>query len=100
VDQTLEITAVVTHCIDELNKQLPAAGRLTTTPDTLLVGDGGVLDSLGLITLFVSIEQELATKHAITCPLLDTLMSETDGNPMETIGSLVHWINQNANIGT
>jgi acyl carrier protein len=94
VTQTSDIQTTVEWCIEELNKQLPSTGQLEKSPETVLVGEGGLLDSLGLITLFVSIEQELATRHGLTCALVDLLMSETKTNPLHTIADTVQWISQ------
>ncbi len=96
MDQTSTITSTIMNCVTQLNKQLAVGDRLGTSPDTILMGDGGTLDSLGLITLFVNIEQELASRHGLSCPLLDTATSEENPDEMRTIGQLVEWIIHNA----
>lgn len=79
--------------MDELNQQLPEGGKLTKSPETILVGEGGALDSLGLITLLVNIEEALNAKHNISAPLLDELMAEHSGeHPFHTIASLLAWL--------
>jgi acyl carrier protein len=98
MDQSAKITSTIADCIAQLNKQLAVGNRLATSPDTILIGDGGSLDSLGLITLFVSIEQELASKHGLSCPLLDTVTSDENTDSMDTIAKLAQWINENAAI--
>lgn len=96
MDQTSRIASTITQCIEQLNKQLPAASRLSTTADTILIGDGGQLDSLGVITLFVNIEQELESKHGLSSALFDTVTSEDSMDSMSTVEKLVQWINENA----
>ena len=96
MDQLSTITSTVMNCVTQLNRQLAVGDRLGTSPDSIVMGDGGTLDSLGLITLFVNIEQELASKHGLCCPLLDTATSEENPDAMRTLGRLVEWITQNA----
>ena len=96
MNQTSSITSTIMNCITQLNKQLAVGDRLGTSPDTILMGEGGTLDSLGLITLLVNIEQELVSKHGLSCPLLDTATSEESPDAMRTFGKLVEWITQNA----
>ncbi len=99
MDQLSSITSTVMNCVTQLNRQLAVGDRLGISPDSIVMGDGGTLDSLGLITLFVNIEQELASKHGLSCPLLDTATSEENPDAMRTLGRLVEWITQNAKVG-
>jgi acyl carrier protein len=96
MDQTSSLTSTIMNCISQLNKQLAVGDRLGSSPDTILMGEGGALDSLGLITLFVNIEQELQSKHGLYCPLLETATSEENPDAMRTISKLLDWISQNA----
>ena len=95
--QSLDIAKIVFDCIDDLNKQLPVGGRLTKVADSILIGDGGVLDSLGLITLCVNIEQALSDQLGMECAVLDELMTERAEHPMRTVGTMMQWIEQQAN---
>ncbi len=92
MEPTKEIAATIGQCIEQLNRQLPAAGQLASGPDAILAGEGGVLDSLGLITLLVSIEQELNSNLGIVCPLLDTFVADTSHPALASVGNLVSWI--------
>jgi D-alanine--poly(phosphoribitol) ligase subunit 2 len=87
------VQAVIHAAIDELNQQLPEGGKLQKAPAAVLVGDGGVLDSLGLITLLVDIEQALAEKLSIVVPLLDELMAAREGqHTFHSVGALTQWV--------
>ena len=87
------ILKTIYGCIDELNQQLPENGRLVKSAETVLAGDGGVLDSLGLITLLVDIEQVLAERHGITVALLDVLMAEHENQAtIHTVAALLDWV--------
>ncbi len=88
-----EILHVIFTCLEELNKQLPADGKLKCEQDTLLVAEDGKLDSLGIITLTVNVEQQLLSSINVHVSAMDALMEEYDGkHPFYTIGSMAEWI--------
>lgn len=87
-----EILAAIYDVIREFNGQLPPDRRLVCAPETVLVGDGGVLDSLGLINLLVLLEDVLSAHVGVRVVLLDELhMSAVDG-PFRTVGSLANHV--------
>ena len=60
---------------------------LTADPAVVLVGDGGRLDSLGLVNFIVALERRLAEVSGRPVSVIDLLMSG-DGVPFDTLGSL------------
>lgn len=83
---------VIYGCADEVNRQLASDAQLVKSPGTVLVGDDGVLDSLGLITLLVAVEEALEAKLGLHCMLLeDEIMVDPNG-PYRTVDSLAQWI--------
>jgi acyl carrier protein len=87
-----KITELLYACIDSANRMLPSDAKLNKSPDTVLVGDGGVLDSLALINLLVDLEEALRTKLAVECPLIeDDLLADVQG-PYRSIANLTEWI--------
>lgn len=60
---------------------------LTADPALVLVGDGGRLDSLGLVNFIVALERRLAEVSGGPVSVIDLLMSG-DGVPFDTLGSL------------
>jgi D-alanine--poly(phosphoribitol) ligase subunit 2 len=96
VNKPSDIEVVVFDCIDQLNRQLPAEGKLSKADDSVLAGESGMLDSLGLITLCVNIEQGLSDKLGTQCAVLDELMIEHPEHPFRTVGTMVQWIAQHA----
>ena len=90
-EQVKRINQTIVLCIQELNKQLPPEGRVGSDELTKIVGDGSVLDSLGIVTLFVSIESQMS-EQGIECNLMDELLKDHEIHPFATIASLVSWI--------
>ena len=87
-----DIFDAIYQTIDEVNRQLPSGARLVKSEQTVLMGEGGVLDSLGLITLLVGIEEALQSKFGIQIALLEEDVLANSNGPYHTIGSLVNWI--------
>ena len=82
---------LVYDAIDIVNQQLPAAKRLTKSPETIIVGAGGVLDSLGIVNFVIAAEEKIADATGTALRLLDDAML-VDGGPFHTVGSLARHI--------
>lgn len=67
------LDALLETC-DEINGQLPASERLTTDPETVrdevLIGEGGVLDSLGVLNFLMAFETRLEQDGGWTIALV------------------------------
>jgi acyl carrier protein len=61
---------------DDVNQQLPPNAQLEKSPQTLLMGDSTVLDSLGLINLIVGIEEKLEDIQGNSLSLTDEFEKE------------------------
>ncbi len=83
---------IVSACISGLASQLPEDQCIEASNDTVLVGEGGRLDSLGLVNLLVSIEERLSEDLGLQLDLLDIAMIGESEGPMRTVGSLVDYV--------
>ena len=91
-----KISELLYACIDSANRMLPSDAKLAKSPDTVLVGDSGVLDSLALINLLVDLEDALRTNLGVECPLIeDDLLADAQG-PYRSIANLTEWIAERA----
>ena len=59
---------------------------------TSLIGQHGVLDSMGLVTLIVDVEQRLEEEHGIVLILADDRAMSQSKSPFRSVGSLVDHI--------
>ena len=73
--------------VDEVNQLRADGAHLDLSPETVLVGDGGSLDSLGLVNLLVSAEERLEDEFGRSPSLTDELGA--DQAAFETVGALV-----------
>lgn len=86
------VLSIVYDCLAELNRQLPADQQLAAAPDTVLVGEGGNLDSLGLITFLVSLEDAVQSRLGLAPALVDEERMADPSGPYRTLGSLAAWM--------
>jgi len=79
---------VIYDAIDVVNRQLPQSRRLTKSPDTIIVGPSGRLDSLGIVNLVLAIEERASEVIGAPFRLLDEGAMLDDGGPFRNVGSL------------
>ncbi|MBI1371160.1 MAG: acyl carrier protein [Phycisphaera sp.] len=80
-------TDALTSAIDELNTDRADDKKLDTSPDTVLFGIGGSLDSMDLVRLVVLFEQKLAEADEAVSIADERAMSQRN-SPFRTVQAL------------
>ena len=80
--------------VDEVNQILAEEKRLEKLPSTLLAGDNGSLDSLGMINFIVEVEGRVQKDFNLALNLIEALDSPEE--PMSSIGRLAEFIEMQA----
>jgi len=88
------VLQLIYNSVDEINQELPADSQLEKAPDTILYGQSGKLDSLGLVSLIVAIEQNVEEVFTKTILLADEKAMSQERSPFRTIGSLRDYVVQ------
>ena len=86
-----KVLQLIFGAIDEVNQQLPPEGRLAKSETAVITGSGGTFDSLSLLNLIVSAEEQVNTSFHTSIGLASALM-ESDGEPPRTVGELADLI--------
>ena len=90
--------SIVAKAIVDVNAQKTEGALLVDHPDTLLLGDNGVIDSLAFAFLVVTIEQYALDDLDKEILLFDDEVMEMDidsaDNPFLTIGSLTAFVHR------
>ena len=81
--------------ITEVNIQQPPEYQLKLNKDEFLISDKSCIDSLGLITLLINIEEKVSNKFKKNLNLLDEKYISEENTPFKTLGSLASWLNNN-----
>lgn len=87
-----KIIDIILHEISELNEQLDNKVAIENGENAGLYGLTGVLDSLGLVTLIVAVEQAIEDELGLTISLADERAMSQKNSPFRTIGTLADYI--------
>lgn len=88
-----EIEAIVLNCILRLNELRKGDSKLATDVDAPLFGDGSWLDSMGLVTLTMDVEDALADQ-GVEVSLSDSRAMSRKQSPFRTVATLVQFIEE------
>lgn len=86
------IVDVIYTVIDELNETLPEDLKLDKAPQTVLFGQGGKLDSLGLVNLVVAVEQQVGDTFGKPISITDERAMSERNSPFRSVDSLADYI--------
>ena len=92
MQKSKKIENLVISSIKEFNEQIPQEQQLGQTTKTVIFGEDGKLDSLGLVTLLVQIEQDIEDEFEVSITLADERAMSQNRSPFRTIGALVDYI--------
>jgi acyl carrier protein len=81
------IEAAITTALATIAPEAKLNGR-----DTRLLGAGAVIDSIGFVSLLVSLEQLLPGQIDLATSYMDQTEREDSENPFSTVGSLASYI--------
>ena len=59
--------------------------------DTTLFGKAGILDSMGLVTLIIAVEQAIEDKYGASAGLADEKAMSQANSPYRTVGTLADY---------
>ena len=93
--QNIDVTALVIDSLDEVLSVMDDEDRPQITDldeSTRLIGRKAVLNSLGLVSLIVDIEQRLSDDYEISVTIADERAMSQEKSPFRTIGTLAEYI--------
>lgn len=86
------VQGAIYRAIDDVNMQLTAEERLDKTPETLLLADGGKLDSLTVVNLVVMVEEMIEDEFGVMINIADQDVGALGHNPFRSVGTLTDYI--------
>ena len=89
------IIEIIFTSIKEVNENQPSNNKLKLKKDELLVSDKSKIDSLGLITLLVNIEDKINKTYNVRLNLLEENFISDEKTPFQTIDNLAEWLHNN-----
>ena len=86
------IENLIITSVKEINEQLPQEQQLGQSTKTVLFGKDGKLDSLGLVTLLVIIEQNIEDEFDVSITIADERAMSQKHSPFRTVEALVDYL--------
>jgi acyl carrier protein len=83
--------SLILDCIADI-PGAPGIARDGSSDDLPLLGPGSTLDSMGLVTLIVDVEQRLADEYDITVTLASEMAMSRRQSPFRSVGTLADYI--------
>lgn len=71
-----ELIEIIYECLGEVNEQLPKHEQIRRSPNAILFGRDGGLDSLGFVNFIALVEEKCEHKYGITVSLMEVSSSE------------------------
>jgi acyl carrier protein len=90
--QDKKIMESIFSAVEEINRLLPEERQLKKSADTLLLGKGANLDSLGLVNFIVTVEQNIEEQLGRSITLADERAMSQTTSPFRNIGTLSEYI--------
>ncbi len=88
---TVEVLTIVQACTRELAEEEQFGLPDELGPETPLFGERGHLDSLGLVSLVVAVEEAIEDRLGVSISLADERAMSQARSPFRTIGSLAEY---------
>ncbi len=86
-----ELCELVLKCLEDVLTERQGHPGPALGPTTRLVGAESVLDSLGLVTLIVDVEDRLRSDHGVLVTLADDRAMSRTRSPFRTVQSLAEY---------
>jgi hypothetical protein len=84
-----ELETVVSDTIASIHP-----GVVAVSSDTALMGESAILDSIGLVTLLVTLEERLDGAVDLAASFLDQQNPESSDYPLRTVGALASHLSE------
>ncbi len=87
-----QVLQTVIATLQEINRTLPPESRIEVADGTVLFGTGGSLDSFGLVTLIVGLEQRVEQGFGIALMLSEEVDFWRPDNPHRTVHDVADYV--------
>lgn len=86
------IVRAVYSAVDELNKQLPPGVHVEKSPDAVLYGKSGKLESLDFVTFIMEVEEKINEEFGTEITVTDEKLLSKLESPFSTLGTLIEYL--------
>jgi acyl carrier protein len=87
-----KVIQAIFNAVDEFNQQSPKGERLEKSVETVLYGESGKLDSLGLVSLIIAVEEKIEEEFGAAVTIADERAMSQVNSPFKSIGTLANYV--------
>ena len=87
-----KILKSIYDAVDEVNQQHPEDQTLEKSPDTVLLGESGKLESIDLVNILVATEENVEEAFGVPVSITDERAVSEKNSPFKTIDTLCSFI--------
>ena len=87
-----DVEKIVFTAVEELNASLPEDRRVPVAAETRLIGEGGSLDSIGLVDLILSVETKVSDAGGGAITIADEKAFSQKQSPFLSLGTLTDYV--------
>ena len=84
-----DVTRAVLEALTEFNAS--EGTNVLVSADTVLLGEGGAVDSLGLVRLVMAVEQKIEDAFGVPVSLTDEKAMSQRNSPFRSVGALADY---------
>jgi acyl carrier protein len=96
IRRNIDSLQIIYEALEVVNRQLPKGQRLDKNPETVIIGRGQGLDSLGFINFIVTIEQKLEQYTGTAVSLADIDQQGSSPGMVYTIKTFAEYLGRKA----
>lgn len=89
------VLELIYDSLEEINASRSSELKIALQPDTRLLGEGGLLDSLDVVELIVKLEEQLTLRLNRHVMLLDEQLLSEENSPLCSVASLAAFLQNN-----
>lgn len=86
------VTKMIFECIERLNRERPDNDKIPVSLETLLLSEGGSVDSLELVSLVVDLEEAVSESFSCGISLTDDEAMSREDSPFASVRSLLDYV--------
>ncbi len=86
------IIKAVYSAVDELNAKLPKGVQVEKSPDAVLYGKSGKLESLDFVTFIMEVEEKIRDEFGVDVMVTDENLLSKENSPFSTLGTLTEYL--------
>jgi acyl carrier protein len=86
------ITQTIYRAVDALNKQLPKGTHVEKSPDVVLYGKSGKLESLDFVTFIMEVEEKFKEEFGTEITITDEKLLSKQDSPFTTLRTLTEYL--------